>query len=131
MECVVRAISQEINQELLPSTYEYGKLFEQMIVCEFFRLNQYFEKNWKFSYLRTGAGVEIDLIVEKNKRETILVEIKSTARVHDDHLSALRGLGSSFKGAKKYLLCLEKLPREVDGIRILDWKEGLREIFQL
>ena len=98
---VVRAISQEINQELLPSTYEYGKLFEQMIVCEFFRLNQYFERNWKFSYLRTGAGVEIDLIIEKNRKETILVEIKSTAKVHDDHISALRGLGSSFKGAKK------------------------------
>jgi len=128
---VVRAISQEINQELLPSTFEYGKLFEQMVVCEFFRLNQYHEKNWKFSYLRTGAGVEIDLIIEKNRKETILVEIKSTAKIHDDHLSALRGLGSSFKGAKKYLLCLDKIPREVDGIRIIDWKEGLREIFQV
>jgi predicted AAA+ superfamily ATPase len=127
---VTRAISQEINQELLPSTFEYGKLFEQMVVCEFFRLNQYLEKNWKLSYLRTGAGVEIDLIVELNRKEIILVEIKSTSKVHDDHTSALRGLGSSFKGAKKYLLCLEKIPREVDGIRIMDWREGLREIFE-
>lgn len=128
---VVRAISQEINQELLPSTYEYGKLFEQMVICEFFRLNQYFEKNWKFSYLRTGSGVEIDLIIEKSRKEIILVEIKPTAKVHEDHLSALQGLASSFKSAKKYLLCLEKIPREVDGIRVLDWKEGLREIFEV
>lgn len=128
---VVRAISQEINQELLPSTFEYGKLFEQMVICEFFRLNQYFEKNWKFSYLRTGAGVEIDLIIEKTKKEVLLVEIKSTAKVHDDHLSAIRGLASSFPGAKRYVLCLEKIPREIDGVRILDWKEGIREIFEV
>ena len=128
---VVRAISQEINQELLPSTFEYGKLFEQMVICEFFRLNQYYEKNWKFSYLRTGAGVEIDLIIEKGRKKIVLVEIKSAARVHSDHYSSLVGLGSSFKDATKYLLCLEKIPREVDGIRILEWREGLREIFEL
>lgn len=128
---VVRAISQEINQELLPSTFEYGKLFEQMVICEFFRLNQYYEKNWKFSYLRTGAGVEIDLIIEKSRKEVILVEIKSTAKIHDDHLSALRGLASSFPEAKRYVLCLEKIPRELDGVRILDWKEGIREIFEV
>ncbi|MFP5459839.1 MAG: ATP-binding protein, partial [Bacteriovoracia bacterium] len=128
---VVRAISQEINQELLPSTFEYGKLFDQMVICEFFRLNQYYEKNWKFSYLRTGAGVEIDLIIEKSRKEVILVEIKSTAKIHDDHLSALRGLASSFPEAKRYVLCLEKIPRELDGVRILDWKEGIREIFEV
>lgn len=126
---VVRAISQEINQELLPSTYEYGKLFEQMVINEFVRLNAYLEKNWKFSYLRTGAGVEIDLILEKNKKEVILIEIKSTSKAHEDHLSALRSLGDSFKGAKRYLLCTEAVAREVEGIRIMNWSKGLAEIF--
>ncbi len=126
---VVRAISQEINQELLPATFEYGKLFEQMIIGEFVRLNSYYEKNWKFSYLRTGAGVEIDLIIEKNKKDIILVEIKSASMIHDNHLSSLKNLGTSFKNAKKYLLCTEKISRDVGGIRIIDWKKGIEEIF--
>jgi uncharacterized protein len=126
---VVRALSNEINQKLLPQTFSYGNLFEQMVICEFIRLNQYQEKNWKFSYLRTGAGVEIDLIIEKNRKEIILVEIKSTDNCYDEHLSSLKTLGSEFKNAKKYLLCRERLPRKVDDIRILNWKEGIIEIF--
>ncbi|OFZ17128.1 MAG: hypothetical protein A2X86_01360 [Bdellovibrionales bacterium GWA2_49_15] len=128
---VVRAISNEINQELLPQTYSYGKLFEQLVICEFIRLNNYYERNWKFSYIRTGAGVEIDLIIEKNKKDLVLIEIKSTTSVHDDHLSALRGLGNDFKNAEKYLLCQEKYPRLVGDIKIIDWKKGILEIFGL
>jgi len=126
---VVRALSNEINQKLLPQTFSYGNLFEQMVLCEFIRLNQYYEKNWKFSYLRTGAGVEIDLIIEKNRKETILVEIKSTNNCFDEHLSSLKTLGSEFKNAEKYVLCQERFPRLVDDIKIFNWMEGITEIF--
>jgi predicted AAA+ superfamily ATPase len=128
---VVRALSNEIGQKLLPQTFSYGKLFEQLVICEFIRLNQYCEKNWKFSYLRTGAGVEIDLIIEKSAGEVILVEIKSTSHIHGEHLSALKGLGSEFKKASKYILCQEKRTRVVEEIRIMDWREGIQEIFDL
>lgn len=126
---VVRALSNEINQNLLHSTFEYGKLFEQMVINEFIRLNHYYEKNWKFSYIRTGAGVEIDLVIEKNKKEVVLVEIKSTAKAHPNHLSSLLNLGSEFKSATKYLLCQEPFPRLVNGIKIMEWRAGIMEIF--
>lgn len=126
---VVRALSNEINQNLLPSTFEYGKLFEQMVINEFIRLNHYYEKNWKFSYIRTGAGVEIDLVIEKTRKDVVLVEIKSTAKVHTNHLSGLLNLGSEFKSATKYLLCQEALPRLVEEIKIMEWRAGIREIF--
>jgi uncharacterized protein len=126
---VVRALSNEINQNLLPSTFEYGKLFEQLVINEFLRLNSYFEKNWKFSYIRTGAGVEIDLVIEKTKKDIILVEIKSTANIHKDHLSALIGLGSEFKSARKYLLCQVEHSRVSDDVMIMNWREGIEEIF--
>lgn len=128
---VVRALSGEINHELIPQTFEYGKQFEQMVICEFLKLNMYFEKNWKLSYIRTGAGVEIDLIIEKSKKEVVLVEVKSTVKARDEHISSLIGLGSDFKGAKKYLLCQEKTPREVSGVRIMNWVNGIREIFEV
>ena len=128
---VVRAISNEINQKLLPKTFSYGKLFEQFIICEFMRLNDYFEKNWKFSYIRTGAGVEIDLIIEKNRSEIILIEIKSTSSVIDEHLSSLVTLGSDFKNAKKYILCQERHSKKIGGIQITNWMDGIKEIFEI
>ncbi|HXH73917.1 MAG TPA: AAA family ATPase [Bacteriovoracaceae bacterium] len=126
---VVRALSNEINQKLLPQTFSYGKHFEQLVVSEFIRLNSYYEKNWKFSYIRTGSGVEIDLVIEKNKKDIILVEIKSTTNVHEENLSSLIGLGSDFKSSTRYLLCQEKLPRMVKDIRIMNWMDGIKEIF--
>jgi uncharacterized protein len=128
---VVRALTNEINQKLLPQTFSYGKLFEQLVINEFIRLNSYYEKNWKFSYIRTGSGVEIDLVIEKNKSDIVLVEIKSSANIHEEHLSSLVGLGSEFKSATRYLLCQERYSRVVKNIKIMNWQDGIKEIFQL
>ena len=126
---VARALSNEINQTLLPQTFSYGKIFEQMVICECMRLNQYLEKNWKFSYLRTGAGLKIDLIIEKSKKEIILVEIKATQNCHEDHLSSLKKLGDLFINSTKYLLCLDEMTRKISDIKIINWRQGLLEIF--
>jgi len=128
---VTRALNNEINQSLLSQTFSYGKLFEQLIITEFFKLNHYLEKNWKFSYLRTGAGVELDLIIEKGSKKIVLVEIKSTNQSNEDHLRALTSLGQEFPKSEKYLLCNEVHPRKVKDIKIMNWKDGIKEIFDL
>lgn len=126
---VTRAISNEINQKLLPQTFNYRNLFEQLVIGEFIRLNSYYETNWKFSYIRTGAGVEIDLVIEKDKKSIILIEIKSTKNVCENHLSSLVGLGADFKAASKYLLCQETYSKVIKGIKVMNWKDGIKEIF--
>ena len=126
---VVRAISGDINHKLVPQTFEFGKQFEQMVVCEILKLNSYLEKNWKFSYIRTGAGVEIDLIIEKGRKDIVLVEIKSAQKASQEHISSLNKLGSEFKGAQKYLLCQEKTPRMLGDVKIMPWEQGIKEIF--
>jgi predicted AAA+ superfamily ATPase len=128
---VVRAISNEINQKLLPQTFAYGKLFEQMIISEFFKLNDYYEKNWKFSYIRTGAGVEIDLIIERSKNDFILVEIKSSHHFRDDYLSSLKSLGKEFKNAQYYVLCQITNPLKLEDIKVMPWMQGIKEIFEI
>ncbi len=126
---VVRALSNEINQELLPQTFNYGKLFEQFVIGEIYRLNNYYEKNWKLYYIRTGGDVEIDLIIEKQKNVFILIEIKSSKNIHENHLSSLKTLGSEFKNSEKYLFCQENLSRSVDGVTIINWQTGIKKIF--
>lgn len=126
---ISRALSTDLNQRVIAGSYEYGKLFEQFIIGEFVKLNSYKEKNWKFSYLRTGAGVEIDLIIEKSRKSFILVEIKSSKNIHSEHYSSLKSLGQEFPDAKKYLLCLTNYNKTIEDIKIMNWKDGLEEIF--
>ena len=70
---ITRHLTQMSEIPLAPSNSEYGKLFEQMIICEYFRLRDYLEKDYKFFYLRTKDNAEIDFIVKMprgKKRET-------------------------------------------------------------
>jgi predicted AAA+ superfamily ATPase len=117
---------------LVKGSSEYGKLFEQFIVSECFRLNDYFEKDFKFYYLRTKDGAEIDLIVKLNPKDKILIEIKSTNKITDADFRHLRGLSADIKHIEKWVLCDEKSPRKTDdGIRVLPWRLGLSELFGL
>lgn len=49
----------------------------------------------------------------------------------DNHLSSLVHLGAEFKNSKKYILCLEKRSRALKDVRIMNWMEGIEEIFEL
>ena len=127
---VVRTLTQQLDVKLKPHTYAYGKAFEHLVVLETVRLNDYLEKNFKLSYLRTKNGLEIDLILEKGPK-TFLIEIKSSDKIISDDLNSLKILAKDFPEAKKYVLCLEKKARLIDGIKILHWQTGLCEIFNI
>ncbi|OFZ82174.1 MAG: hypothetical protein A2583_07645 [Bdellovibrionales bacterium RIFOXYD1_FULL_53_11] len=124
---VTNALSGSMHAPV-PGSYGYGRAFEQIVVTEAYRLNDYHEKNCKLSFLRTKDGVEIDLVVEHG-RELALVEIKSSTNVCENDLKGLRSLAKDIKG-RKYVFCNEKWSRRTtDGINILPWREGLKEIF--
>ena len=111
---------------------EYCDLFEQMIICECFRLNDYFEKDFQFSYLRTNEGAEIDLIVKKGRGKKILIEIKSSDRILPEDYRHLLHLGERIRGAEKWIVCTEKSPRLTkDDVRILPWRFALKELFEV
>ena len=54
---------------------------------------EYNRLEWTMSYLNTKDGVEIDLVISRPNASPILVEIKSTKVVTDEHLKALYYLG--------------------------------------
>lgn len=129
---VQRFLSQFSNAPLLAGTSEYGKLFEQFIILECLRLNDYFEKDYKFYFLRTKDGAEIDLIVQKNPHHKILIEIKSAGVVSNADYPHLVKLSDNIKHQGRWVLCNEKTARQtVDGVRILPWRQGLKELFSL
>lgn len=126
---VVRAITKELTVPLLPQSYAFGNAFEHWLILEVIRFNDYLERDYTLSYLRTKDDLEIDLIIQRPGLPEILVEIKSTERVDLDDLRHLRAVAPDFPEAEKIVLCREPMARKVDDILILPWQEGLQAIF--
>jgi uncharacterized protein len=128
---VTRALRGTAETPVITKTSEFGHLFEQFIILECFRLNNYTEQEFKFSYLRTKDNVEIDLIIERPSKQTILIEIKSTDNITNHDLTSLKTIGKDFNFSEKLILCREQRARIIDDIKVLPWQEGLKLIFNL
>ena len=125
---VCRALSRTLNVPLNHGTYAYGRAFEHFIVTEIFRRSDYLKTDFRFSYLRTKDGAEIDLVIERPGQSTALVEIKSSDRVDRTDLRHLKALSDDIPNSCAMCLCTESLARVVDGVRVLPWNQGLTEI---
>jgi predicted AAA+ superfamily ATPase len=129
---VVRALSSSIQDPIIESTFEYGNLFESFLINEFFKLNECYEKHWKFSYLRTKDDVEVDLIIEKTKGPPILIEIKSTSsRIALEEINRFNKIAKEFPKSQKIILCRNEDSYEEGDVQIFEWKKGLKKIFEL
>jgi len=60
----------------------YGEFFEDLVVIEIYLLNLILKKDFQLFYLRIKNSVEIDLILERKGRPTILIKIKSKLLVN-------------------------------------------------
>ncbi len=129
---VKRSLENTLSVELRENTYAYGKAFEHLVILEAMRLNAYYEKDYRFSYLRTKDHAEIDLIIERPGAPLALVEIKSGARVDERDIKTLLAFRKDMKqSTEAYCLSRDPVPKRIDEIRLLPWQLGLREIFQV
>jgi len=125
---VTRALQNTLELDLHPRTPPYGDLFEQFVINEFIRQNDYLEKRARFSYFRTKDDLEVDLIVELPGKGPILVEIKSKTKIASEDLRHLQAVRKDLAKSKGYVLSNDPNACEIDGIRCLPWREGLSEI---
>ena len=127
---VKRTLDNSIRSTLPVHGKDYGRLFESFIICEFFKLNSYLRRSFRFSFLRVDEKLEVDLIIETPDRETILVEIKSSTEINDRHLSNLKHFSRDFPGSKLFCLSLDPTARVVEGVNVVHWEEGIRSIMR-
>ena len=73
-----------------PNSTEKGRLFEQWILQEVVRLNEYQQKDWKLSFWRTSHGAEVDILISRGTRLLYAIECKFTKQVTTSHLSGLK-----------------------------------------
>lgn len=127
---VQRALAETLDVLPVPRTSYYGEMFESFLISEIMRMNSYLDSPYKLSYLQTHDGLEVDLILEKAGKVVALVEIKSSTHVESVDLQSLRRLKGDFPKARRMCLCQQTAGAiGEEGIEILPWLEGIRELF--
>ncbi|OGH38689.1 MAG: hypothetical protein A2905_02325, partial [Candidatus Levybacteria bacterium RIFCSPLOWO2_01_FULL_36_10] len=68
------------NFESIENRGDAGQLFENFVISEFLKYNNYGNFGYSFNYWRTKSGSEVDLVLSKSGYETIAVEVKSKSQ---------------------------------------------------
>ena len=106
----------------------FGKSFEHYIFMELMSYKKYKNPELDIHYWRTSSGYEVDFICGDMHTA---IEVKSSNRVHQQHLKGLKALKDSHSLKNIILVCLEKESRIVDkNIHILPWKIFLEKLWK-
>ena len=126
---VLNALKNTLTLSLNTSTYNFGELFESFIINEINRLQIYYRKDWKFSFLRTASDNEIDLIIERPGMKTALIEIKSTENLFEQQVSVLNNFTKDFPNSEAFCFSLDKISKKYGNVNCLHWKSGIEKLF--
>lgn len=126
---VTRALARQLSIPLQRKTHAYGNAFEHYIMTECVKLKNYFKQEYQFSYLKTANDVEIDLIIDRPGKPTLLIEIKSATEVTAEKLSSFSRISRDFPNSEAICLSNDNYIKKIDHITIYPWQEGLKKIF--
>ncbi len=126
---VTRALAQMLTVSPKEGTSYYGELFESFIIIECMKLASYYYSEYKFSYLMTGAGLEIDLVVERPGQPKLLIEIKSSREVDGKYLNSLCKIAEEIGDCEAVCFSNEPRQRKVGKVIVCPWAEGVKRYF--
>lgn len=121
---IVNAINKRLTAPL--DNQLKGRLFEQFIILETYRMIHYLQSESNIFYWRTNHGAEVDLLIEKHGKLTAAIEIKSTSNISGSHLSGLRAFKEENPKSPAYMVCLAKNKYELNKVEILPWDNYLK-----
>lgn len=126
---VVKALNNTLKIPLTPRTHAYGDAFEHLVILECMKLASIYFLQYRFSYLQTKDGAEIDLVVERPGEKHLLIEIKSSDNVDFAKLVNLQKLSNDISNCEAICLSNDPRKRAKDNITIYPWQEGIRKFF--
>lgn len=120
---VATALRGELGIEVIESSSRFGKMFEARVIQEMFRVNDYENLDLKFSYWRTNADVEVDVIISRGAgRPLAAIEIKSTRNPDDSALSGLKRFAQDYPNVPQYCVCQAERAYQIGGVKIVPFK---------
>lgn len=127
---VKRALDNSLRVELMPKTYAFGRAFEHWVIAECHRLNEYGRLDFRFSYLTTKDGAEIDLIIERPGEPELLVEVKSKDRISRDDVKILDRFANDWdRPCQAQVWSLDPIEKEIGSVECLPWEQALERCF--
>lgn len=126
---VKKALEGSLGQKPVERTSVFGELFESMVILESYRLNRYYKKDYRLAYYATKNDQEIDLVLTNNKSH-ILVEIKSSDKIDEQEVAALKRQSSLFNKVQA-IYYVSRYPQklDIDGVKCVPWTDYLKEVF--
>jgi predicted AAA+ superfamily ATPase len=123
-------VTNAVNRRLTaaPDPALRGRLFEQLMVLETFRMRSCLRSEARLFYWRTNAGAEVDLLIEKHGRLLGAFEIKGSKRIAGANLSGLRSFHDDHPQVPLAIICDAAEPYVLDGVRVLPWKDFFEEL---
>lgn len=105
-----------------------GMLFEHLIHNQLVSSAAACDREMRISSYRTEHGAEVDSVVELGG-ESFAIEVKAARHISRVDSRGFRSFEDYLgKRARSMIFYAGKDKKEIDGIRILPWQEGLREI---
>jgi len=114
---VTRATLGTLQDE--PSLREQGRLFEQWIVQEVVRHNEYYKKDWKLSFWRTSHGAEVDILISRGAQILYAIECKLSANPTAADLTGLKSFREVHPEVPCFIVAPVKQPLKLLFARVL------------
>lgn len=120
---VQRSLTNELANRVVEGTSSFGLLFEQLMIQECRKLNDYHELGFELSYLCTKNEAEIDLILSRG-RDRYAVEFKSSERLDPGRAKALCELARDIRGCRKmFYVSRDSKPLKIGGVSCVHWSD--------
>lgn len=103
---------------------EFGDAFETYLAHELKAFVDYNNLRGLY-YWRSKSGYEVDFIID----DRIAVEVKAKKYVSEQDLRGIIALKDEQRLDSYVVVCLERRPRVVKGVRILPWKDFLQQLW--
>jgi predicted AAA+ superfamily ATPase len=126
---VKNALAEMIDVTPSPESSYFGEVFEHFVILEVFRLNSYFHRDYRLSYLKTKSGFEVDLILSKG-RANMLIEIKSSRYIDPSEVAHLaRNTSNIPQITERYYVSRDTSEVKMHGVQCMPWIRFLEEVF--
>lgn len=113
-----------------PTPMELGRLFEQWVLQEIIRLNEYHQKDWKHSFWRTSHGAEVDILISRGSRLLYAIECKYKSQPSSRDLSGLRSFHESHPNVPCFIVAPIRRPFRLLFTRVIPPQVLFQELRQ-
>lgn len=104
-----------------------GAALETLLYQHLVALNEYFNLGYQIYYWKTRAKEEVDFVLY-GERGILAFEVKRSENIRSKDLKSLKAFVEDYPQAKPFLVYGGRTRQYIDGITLIPYEEGLKEL---